>query len=72
MWAALPVKATLLIVTVIGYGVLPDAAPNKALGLFSVQFVKEGAEIMVLPENMPSALELFRPTIFADASDVQP
>ena len=49
-----------------------DVEPNKVFGLFSVQSVKDGAEIMVLPVNMPSALELFRPTIFADASDEQP
>jgi hypothetical protein len=70
---ASPVKATLLIVTVTGYCVPPDdALPNKVFGLFSVQSVNEGAEITVLPENIPVASELFRPTIFADASDVQP
>ena len=70
MEAASPVNATLLIVTVVGHCVLPDVKPNKVFGLFSVQFVKDGDNIQVL-ENMLSALELFKPTIFADASDGQ-
>lgn len=74
MPSALPVNVTFVIVTVTGYTVEKEdaVAPNKIFGLFRVQFVKEGAEIEVLPVNMPSAFELFSPTIFADASDVQP